>query len=52
MVASAIAKGTFKILANVLASNVLPDPVGPTNKMLLFSISIDLFDDRLFLIFL
>ena len=37
MVASAIQKGTFKIFAKVLASNVFPDPVGPS-KTLLFSI--------------
>ena len=36
VVASAIAKGTFNILANVLASNVLPHPVGPNNRILLF----------------
>ena len=39
VVASAIANGTFSILANVLASNVFPHPVGPSNKILLFCIS-------------
>src|SRR5699024_11317293 len=36
-VASAIANGTFKIRANVCASNVLPLPVGPIIAMLLFA---------------
>src|SRR6267143_1347388 len=31
--------GTSRILARVLASNVLPEPVGPIRRMLLFSIS-------------
>ena len=33
VVASAIVKGTSKIRANVCASNVLPQPVGPTRRM-------------------
>jgi hypothetical protein len=33
-VASAIVKGTSKILANVCANKVLPQPVGPTNNIL------------------
>ena len=32
-VASAIVKGTLRIFASVCASNVLPDPVEPTNIM-------------------
>ena len=36
VVASAIAKGTCKIFANVCANKVLPQPVGPSNKTLLF----------------
>ena len=36
VVASAIANGTFNILARVCASNVLPEPVGPNKSMLLF----------------
>ena len=36
VVASAIANGTFKILANVLARSVFPQPVGPSNNILLF----------------
>jgi len=36
VVASAIANGTFNIFASVLANNVFPHPVGPTNKILLF----------------
>lgn len=36
VVASAIANGTFNILANVLANKVFPQPVGPKSKMLLF----------------
>jgi len=39
VVASAMQNGTSRIRARVLASNVLPEPVGPINKMLLFSIS-------------
>ena len=39
VVASAIAKGTFKILAKVCAKSVFPQPVGPKSKMLLFWIS-------------
>ena len=34
MVASQLAKGTFKILARVFAKSVLPQPVGPINKIL------------------
>ncbi len=41
-VASAMAKGTFKILAKVLAKSVLPEPVGPISRILLFSISTSL----------
>lgn len=44
VVASAIANGTFRILANVLASNVFPHPVGPNNKILLFWISTSSFE--------
>ena len=36
VVASAIANGTFSILAKVLANKVFPHPVGPSNKTLLF----------------
>ena len=39
-VASTITNGIFKILASVLASKVLPVPVGPINKTLLLSILI------------
>ncbi len=35
-VASAIAKGTLRILASVWARSVLPEPVGPINRILLF----------------
>jgi hypothetical protein len=41
-VASAMANGTFKILAKVLAKSVLPEPVGPISRILLFSISTSL----------
>ena len=34
LVASAIAKGTFRIRASVCASSVLPEPVGPSIRML------------------
>jgi len=34
-----MAKGTSRILARVRASRVLPEPVGPIIRMLLFSIS-------------
>ena len=37
VVASAIAKGTSNIFARVFARRVLPEPVGPSNKILLFS---------------
>jgi len=40
VVASAITKGTFNFLAKVRANKVLPHPVGPNNKILLFSNSI------------
>ena len=36
VVASAIAKGTFRMRASVCASRVLPEPVGPRSRMLLF----------------
>ena len=39
VVASAIANGTSKIFAKVLASNVFPHPVGPKSNILLFCIS-------------
>ena len=39
LVASAMVKGTFKNLARVWASRVLPHPVGPMSRMLLFCIS-------------
>ena len=39
-VASAIAKGTSRSLANVLTRYVFPHPVGPIISMLDFSISI------------
>ena len=35
-VASAMAKGTLSILASVCARSVLPEPVGPSMRMLLF----------------
>ena len=35
-VASAMEKGTSSSLASVCASSVLPQPVGPTSRMLLF----------------
>ncbi len=38
-VASAIANGTFSIRASVWASNVLPEPVGPSSRMLDFASS-------------
>ena len=34
--ASAMAKGTSKILARVWAKRVLPEPVGPMSRILLF----------------
>jgi hypothetical protein len=34
--------GTSRILASVRASSVLPEPVGPMSRMLLFSISTSL----------
>ena len=37
VVASAITKGTFSFLAKVLANKVFPHPVGPNNRILLFS---------------
>ena len=37
--ASAIAKGTCRILANVCASNVFPHPVGPSMRILLLASS-------------
>ena len=43
VVASAIANGTFKILANVWARSVLPHPVGPNNNMLLFCIYVTVY---------
>ena len=36
VVASAMAKGTFRSLASVWARSVLPEPVGPSIRMLLF----------------
>src|SRR5476651_629879 len=39
VVASALANGASRIFASVRASKVLPEPVGPIIKMLLFSIS-------------
>ena len=36
LVASARAKGTFRMRARVWASRVLPQPVGPSSKMLDF----------------
>ena len=39
VVASAIVKGTSKILAKVCANNVFPHPVGPTNKIFDFESS-------------
>uniref|UniRef100_A0A0A9CP88 ATP-dependent clp protease ATP-binding subunit clpx, putative n=1 Tax=Arundo donax TaxID=35708 RepID=A0A0A9CP88_ARUDO len=39
VVASAITNGTFTKRANVFASKVLPEPVGPINRTLLFSSS-------------
>ena len=36
VVASATANGTSNIFANVCASKVLPEPVGPTSNMLDF----------------
>ena len=49
VVASAIVKGTFNILANVCASNVFPLPVGPKRRTLLFcnstlSLDVDFFN--------
>jgi hypothetical protein len=35
-VASAMANGTFRILARVCARRVLPEPVGPISRMLDF----------------
>jgi len=42
VVASEIANGTSRIFASVRASSVLPEPVGPTSRMLLFSTSTSL----------
>ena len=39
VVASPMANGTLRMRANVRASNVLPEPVGPINRMFDFSIS-------------
>src|SRR5207244_2735108 len=39
VVASAMQNGTSRIRARVLARSVLPDPVGPIKRILLFSIS-------------
>ena len=39
LVASATMKGTSKYFATVLASNVLPEPVGPTSNTLPLEIS-------------
>jgi len=39
VVASAIANGTSNSRASVRAKSVLPQPVGPMSRMLLFSIS-------------
>lgn len=50
VVASAIANGTFNILAKVCASNVLPQPVGPKSNTLLFCISTSSFFSDLLLI--
>ena len=36
LAASAMAKGTFRIRARVCANSVLPEPVGPSIRMLLF----------------
>ena len=36
VVASAIVKGTLRNFANVFASSVFPEPVGPTKRTLLF----------------
>mgnify|MGYP000477306670 CR=1 FL=1 len=38
-VESAMVNGTFKTLANVSANKVLPDPVGPTNRIFDFESS-------------
>ena len=40
VVASPIAKGTLRTRARVRAKSVLPEPVGPTSRILDFSISI------------
>ena len=45
-----IANGTFKTLANVCASNVLPQPVGPNNNILLFCISTSSIKSKLFIL--
>jgi hypothetical protein len=37
-----MAKGTSRIRASVRASRVLPEPVGPVSRTLLFSISTSL----------
>jgi hypothetical protein len=37
VVASEMANGTSSTFASVRASSVLPEPVGPTRRMLLFS---------------
>ena len=50
VVASAIAKGTFNTFAKVCASNVLPQPVGPNNKILLFWISTSSIKSKLFIL--
>jgi hypothetical protein len=42
VVASAMQKGTSRMRASVRASSVLPEPVGPMSRMLLFSISTSL----------
>ena len=39
VVASAIVNGTFRSLASVSASSVLPQPVGPMRSTLLFASS-------------
>ena len=48
VVASAMAKGTFSLWASVWAIRVLPDPVGPTRRTLLFWSSMsEFFSSRL-----
>ena len=48
VVASAMTNGTFNMRARVCASRVLPEPVGPTSKMLLLASSMSSFLPRCF----